>query len=372
MSDVLSPSPEALAMMRQVQEKKYLVTLEPWQEEIIAKMEFVLSGYNVDGTETKRSDGIAQIQNIEKTLVIDPVAIQRDLKKIAKADPENRENLSTSLESFSQEGRHSHVNTARTLFRNRYLGWQILAGLRDDEGNFFPVATNYGLDTMPTGTVDGDHEFDSLDYGTLFLGRQGLCLDSVEPSKTAINWRTSVLASIPAEKLRHTITSLPKDMTDILMRRLGVASALKYIMTLLVDRMERESISYNIGTIYQLSSKDGKTDKSIRLRNAASYEHTRHLFAGEAIGEGYRDFVSPVLIPGKKDTSTGHRNFVAKILWFARQSRTKDVLHNLHSPKSPLKSRQWPMAKLEETAEIMSHQIKQETERGDHVNSKLV
>ncbi len=343
------------------------VKLEEWQREMIDKMEFVLVGYDPEGQKVDRAHGIKQIIEIEKELVIDPHEIQKDLAVIAAAEPQEREKMSMTSPSFSTEGRHSHVNTLATLYRIRYEGWQIIAGLQSDDGDVIPIGANYGLSKMPEGYSEGDHEFASVDYGTLALGTQARRLDAVVPHNTAVNWRTSVLPSIPAEHLRQTITSLPADITNIPTRRLGIASALKFVMTHVVDHWKRGVLSYNIGTIYQ-PAENSKTEKSIRLRNFASYEHNKNLLAGEQIGEGYREYATPVQIQENDDLTSGHRHFVGKILWFARQTPVQEVQNNLTSPKSPLINRAWPLEKLIRAAERMKHQLTAEIVRGDHTH----
>lgn len=341
------------------------IKLEPWQREVIDKMVFLLVGYNQEGKEIDRKIGVKQIQAMERRLVIDPQEIQRDLALIANADVRDREKMSMQMPSFSTEGNHALVNSVATLFRTRYEGWEIIAGLPNDRGSITPVGSNYGLSKMPNGYSEGDHEFASLDFGTLALGTQARRLNAVEPHNTAINWRTSVLPSVSANGLRRTISSLPSDMTEIPMRRLGVASALKFIMSHVIELWDRDFISYNIGTIYP-PAQDDKTEKTIRLRNYASFEHNKNLLAGDPIGEGYREYATPVQIHVRDDMPRGLRHFVGKILWFARQALIVDVQDNVEAPNSPLVTRGWQTTTLYRFVERITQQLRKEIENGDH------
>lgn len=339
----LSPQFEAVfdAAYEREQQKK---SIDEISRQIHERIRFKLMGYDTNGDSAEWSIDAGRIQDIEKKLVVNPQELKREFQLLRQHWNELKDDegkLNTFLidnTKFGKSGGHSRSNSKKTLYRVRREGWAIMAGISLPDDDFYPLAYNYGFDTMP----ENDEMLHVLSRST--LNRPDEVADR---SKVAFNWRSGVAESVDSSILRKAGIHVPEGKDAVSLRRIGIASAVKFIMVRLNQMHAKEQIWFNIGTIYDV---DGSPAK---IRNVPSFEHNRRIFAED---HGYRMHDTDIAITG----SRGEYEIVGTMHWRARSDKVLPAIQKLRSENGVLAARGWNTEDLERVAVIIHDQIEKE------------
>ena len=170
--------------------------------------------------------------------------------------------------------------------------------------------------------------------------------EDMNTERISFNWRTGVAKTINASILDSTGVKVPMGLREVSLRRIGLASALKYIITRLAELHNKESMYFNIGDLH-----DVQPGSKERIRNAPSYFHNIRYFK-EAMG--YRSVNSEVVENGEE---IGTHNKAAKVSWKVHRDRVSRAVENLRSQSSILVKRGHDMQKLEQAAVRIAEQL---------------
>jgi hypothetical protein len=319
------------------------------------RIEFRLLGYSNAGKVINWREDVANVTRLEKTLVVDPLRLKQEFEMIRRKREEGMtdeelEQFIRANSKFSMVGGHIFPNARDTLMRVRREGWIIMAGFThqgERRQQFTPVGYNYGLQNMP----EDDEEFRLLTKDTLMVNDS--MKREMNAKKIAINWRTGITEKIDANVLHRSGIDVSSPEGQIDVRRMGIASALKYVMTRLAQMHESDEIYFNIGTIRDPKSKE-------RQRNYPSFEHNKHYFGAE---HGFRSSDSEITIKGL----LGERDKVGKVRWYTRGDKVEQAMRRLTAEDNVLVSRGWNIARLEQITERIFEQIKAERGEGKHL-----
>ncbi len=325
-------------------------SLQPYEQQIIAEMQFRLMGYTTEGSQISWKKDVNNVTAVEKQLVINPEELKadfahmRELKQQGSNDPQIEEWVRAHTR-YGRSGYHAYRNSKDVLYRVRREGIILIAGLQRKTGKFHPVGYNYTLENMP----QSDGEFRLLSRETLTAPQ--FALNGLEPDQTAVNWRTGIAEHIDASVLRGLGFSIPAGIEKVSMRRLGIASATKRILVHILQMRKKRHIVFNIGNIY-----DAQSDAMIR--NTPSFHHNTRIFGDE--GLGYRSELSHIVIKGNTDETLGMRDNVGTIRWYARKDEISDAADHLSKPDAVLAMRGWDEPRLLNTAERIAHLLTKE------------
>jgi hypothetical protein len=338
---------DEIEALERVQKETARSPQELFASNIIKRIRFRLMGYDLQGNVVPWEKDVEEVRNVERTLVIDPHELKNEFERIRSVSLSEREALEQGSK-FEKRGGHTYLMPADILYRVRREGWIILAGIELPNDQFHTIGYNYGLNSMP----DIDDEFMMLDRDTLSVPddtKREWDLD-----KIAINWRTGIMDEIDADVARSAGLSVPDEQKTVSMRRLGIASALKYIITFHAKELGREQIMFNIGTLYDIKSK-------AKLRNGPSFHHNTRIFSEEF---SYRNRPNYIVIKGDR----GEREPVAKVRWYARGDNLDNALGNLTSSKSKLMLSGWDLERLrKDWALNIVNPLDSEKAEGEHV-----
>jgi hypothetical protein len=330
---------EAYESAEKLQEPSYV-------SDIRDRIRFRLMGYDIDGTPVSWAKDVQQVLRVEQKLVIDPSELRDTFARIRSAGTEQEKDKLRKESSFEKYGRHVELNIDQTLYRVRREGWVILAGIVGDNDEFKTIGYNYGLDSMPSI----DNEFMFLDLDTLSIPENEK--RQIDLSRISINWRTGIAEQIDVASLRKLGVQVPDGVDNVSLRRIGIASALKYIITNLAESRKKEQIMFNIATLFDFYSKE-------KLRNGPSFHHNRRIFEEDFT---YRKRPSQIVIKG----SRGEREFIAQAQWRARGDLVRNALHNLERDDSKLKTDKWALPKIFNDLHAINEQIEFEVEDKTH------
>ncbi len=334
--------PEIARQIAEEVERQTAVASEQDEEDILLssiknKIKFRLMGYALDGTPIDWRQDVREVTDLEKELVLDPLELKeefrlmREARQTLKSDPDMHA-FTLVHTKFGKYGAHVSRNSEDILFRVRREGWIILAGLENSEGDFHTLGYNYGLHGMP----EDDEELRVLSKSTLRVDDD--LKQQFNSSNTAINWRSGIAQSVNASVLTDAGIDVPSDMPAVSMRRLGIASALKYILTSMAQKRGTEKILFNIGTLF-----DTTPGSEEFIRNSPSFFHNTRIFREDF---GYRSYNSDIVIKG----SLGEREKVAIIRWRPHWDKVFGALNSLKSDEGVIKSRGLDIDALEERA----------------------
>jgi len=323
---------------------------DPVATAIRKNIRFRLLGYSLDDTPVPWQEDVSQVMGLESDLVLDPLRLKKEFENIRmkRAEGLDEESLLAYIASHTKFGRlgaHVYANTADILFAVRRQGWVILAGLERKNGAFHPLGFNYGLHSMP----EDDDEFRLLAKST--LGVDDSMKKDIAPHETAVNWRTGIAQFAPRDAVAELGVDVSGEPDEISIRRIGIASALKYIFTSLEDKMEKKEVMFNIGTIY-----DSFPGSRERIRNVPSYHHNIRYFEEDF---GYRTLCNTQI---KVKGPLGEREQVAFVRWRARGDKIQDTKRRLLGEESKLA--EWDVQALEARSVRFYEQIQSEKKVG--------
>ncbi len=304
-------------------------SIDPISSNIINRIDFRLMGYadndDVLSRESLQRDA-SRVMRIEKKLVINPLELKEEFRKIREATGDEKVYL-REHSSFESTGKHTYPVPEEILYRVRREGWVLLAGIVGDDGKFHEVGYNFGLDTMP----QTDDDFMMLSRHTLYLHPES-GESEFDPKKVLVNWRTGIAEDIDAETLRQSGIPIPEEIQRVNLRRLGIASAIKEIVALYALELKKDQIHFNIADLYDVHSAE-------KLRNGPSFKHNTRIFESDY---AYRTWSQHLSI--KKPF--GYFEKVAKIRWRARGDTPQNALANLEKPDSKLRVAGWSSGKI--------------------------
>jgi len=358
MSSALPIGPEDERLLRAAMERQSARINEEKNEtdpvlaEVRNNIRFRLLGYALDDSVIPWQYDVKHVRNLERKLVVDPKELKREFavmrEKRPLIDTDEAMHAHTILHTkFAAEGGHISLNSKNIIYRARREGWVLLAGLQGQDGVFHTLGYNYGLDTMP----DDEEELRNLAKNTL-SGDDKLKKDVV-PEKTAVNWRTGITGRIESGVLEKIGIDAGPD--GVSARRIGIASALKYILTSIAQKNRKEKITFNIGTLNDITP--GSEEM---IRNTPSFHHNTRIFREDM---GYRQYTSDIVIKG----ALGERERVAMVRWRARWDKVSEAFKALQSDDGVLHAKGWDIDALEERAAHFHSLIQTEKNEGSHL-----
>lgn len=310
-------------------------------------IKFRLMGYTVGGDPIDKKEDLAGVLELERELVIDPRRLKEEFKLMRQARRENKSDdemqaFALVHTQFGKYGAHVSRNIEDVLMRVRREGWIVYAGLEAQNGDFHTLGYNYGLNSMP----EDDEEFRVLSQSTLNVDAN--LRQQFGPHNTSINWRTGIAQSIGASVLRNAGIEVPVETEAVSIRRLGIASALKYIMTSMAQKRGAEKVMFNIGTLY-----DATPGSEEIIRNSPSYFHNRRIFREDL---GLRSYNSHIVIKGPM----GERERVAIVRWRPHWDKVNTAMEAAASDEGVIKSRNLDINELENSAALFYELLRKE------------
>lgn len=323
---------------------------EPVFSDIRKNIRFRLMGYGLNDEPIPWATDVRHLTTLEKKLVIDPVLLKEEFRKMRALRPtigsdDAMHEYTLSHTQFGKWGAHSSRNKKDTLYRARREGWVLYAGFETKDKGFHAIGFNYGLNAMP----EDDEELRNLSLSTIPQNVR----ERINPAKTSVNWRTGIAETVDPFVLRDAGVAVPEGVHEsISTRRLGIASALKYILTSMAQKREKERVAFNIGTLYDAA--DGSEE---HIRNAPSFHHNTRIFREDL---GYRMYNSDIVIKGR----LGFREKVGYMMWRARHDKVSEAMSALVSENGVLRSRNWDIENLERTATHFHELLDAEKKKG--------
>lgn len=327
---------------------------DPVIAEVRENLKFRLMGYALDDTPIDWRQDVREVTNIEKELVLDPQELKAEFRLMREVRPSLKSDADMHAFTlvhtrFGKYGAHVSRNTEDILYRVRREGWVIFAGLANEEGDFHTLGYNYGLHSMP----EDDEELRVLSRSTLRVDDN--IKQQLRPDNTAINWRSGIAESVGAAVLQDAGIPVPSDMPAVSIRRLGIASALKYILTSMAQKRKTEKILFNIGTLF-----DSTPGSEEFIRNSPSFFHNTRIFREDL---GYRSYNSDIVIRG----SLGEREKVAIVRWRPHWDKVSGAMGALQSEEGVIKSRNLDIGMLEERAKHFHGLLEKEAQSGSRL-----
>jgi hypothetical protein len=338
--------PEDLVAEKLREREKKERALLAQRQKLIGNIRFRLTGWSESG---ERTDLESDIQNtvvrLEKPLVTDPQELQRAMEELRLPGAD----LSAiKRQRFVSSGEHVFLAPEEKLLYERERGFQVVAMFRRSDGTEKPIGYSHGLEEIP----ERDPKFPNLELDTLV----GPMRDIVRAQRQqwAVIWRTGVSENLvlDAEDMR-TLEELGveldvKEGDSLSLRRLGIATVLKYLDFLLLYARGKSKVTLNVGTIFDQANPD-----DVQFPNAPSTLYNTNMFTQDFGWRAHADNIG----------RTG------KVVWRAYGGKLADMIAKLRGhEKSPLKKHGWNMNDLMVQADTMYLQILKEISSGQHKN----
>ncbi len=237
---------------------------------LLPELSIRLAGRSENGEERDLSDDIGNVIELERPLVIDPAAVKKELAALPTAlhqvDGDSFK-LPPADFPFMLKGGHVFLSTREQLQLVHDRGFIWLAEIAG-----IPIGYSHGLSEVPYGGGDVlDQDFPNLDAGDV-LPPDFRAFLTENRQKMAVVWRTGIRESLPPGMLQKIEIDLPEQEKSLGLRRLGIATALKYVIANQMRAREKIGLTLNIGSI----STGNFTDMDVMMTNLASTSNNRN------------------------------------------------------------------------------------------------